>query len=109
MVFMPSETTGKYRKLARPYHGPYCVVSLTATNAEVKLIENPKESSIFVALDRLRKCYPEQSNATWTGRKRKSKRSSKRVQPTQLLLIQCMLCGVAQQLQLILCVLGGFA
>ena len=69
MVFMPSETTGKDRKLARPYHGPYRVVSLTATNAEVKLIENPKESSIFVALDRLRKCYPEQSNATWTGRK----------------------------------------
>ena len=82
MVFMPSETTGKDRKLARPYHGPYRVVSLTATNAEVKLIENPQESSIFVALDRLRKCYPEQSNATWTGRKRKSKRSSKSVQPT---------------------------
>ena len=58
------------------------MVSLTVTNAEVKLIENPKEFSIFVALDQLRKCYPEQSNATWTGRKRKSKRSSKRVQPT---------------------------
>ena len=82
MIFMPSETTGKDRKLARPYHGPYRVVSLTATNAEVKLIENPQESSIFVALDRLRKCYPEQSNATWTGRKRKSKRSSKSVQLT---------------------------
>ena len=82
MIFMRSETTGKDRKLARPYHGPYRVVSLTATNAEVQLIENPKESSIFVALDRLRKCYPEQSNATWTGRKRKStKRGSKSVQP----------------------------
>ena len=74
--------TGKDRKLAHPYHGPYYVVSLTATNAEVKLIKNTKESSIFVALDRLRKCYPEQSNATWTGRKRKcTKRSSKSVRP----------------------------
>ena len=35
MVFMPNETTGKDCKLARPYHGPYCVVSLTQTNAKV--------------------------------------------------------------------------
>ena len=78
MVFMPSETTGKDRKLARPYHGPYRVVNLTATNAEVKLIERPKEPSIFVAIDRIRKCYPEQSNVTWTGRKRKSTKQSRK-------------------------------
>ena len=78
MVFMPSETTGKDRKLARPYHGPYRVVNLTDTNAEVKLIEKPKEPSIFVALERLRKCYPEQSNATWIGRKRTSSKKNRR-------------------------------
>ena len=49
-MFMPSETTRKDHKLTRPYHGPYCIVSLTATNAEVKLIERPREPSIFVAV-----------------------------------------------------------
>ena len=33
MVFMPSEVTGKNRKLARLYHGPYQVMSITPTNA----------------------------------------------------------------------------
>ena len=75
---MPSETTGKDRKLDHPYHGPYRVVNLTATNTEVKLIERPKEPSIFVAIDRIRKCYPEQSNVTWTGRKRKSTKQSRK-------------------------------
>lgn len=78
MVFLPSETTGKDRKLARPYHGPYRVISLTATNAEVKLIEKPKEPSIFEAIDRFRKCYPEQCNATWTGRKNKSRSKNRK-------------------------------
>ena len=57
MVFMPNETTGKDRKLARPYHGPYRVVSLTQTNAEVRLIEYPSEPTIFVSIERLHKCY----------------------------------------------------
>ena len=52
MVYMPGETTEKDRKLTRPYHGPYCIVGLTAVNAEVKLIERPKEPSIFVAIGR---------------------------------------------------------
>ena len=29
MVFMPSDVTGKDRKLARPYHGPFRIVNLT--------------------------------------------------------------------------------
>ena len=48
---MPSETTGKDRKLARPYH----VVNLTDANVEVKLIEKPNEPSIFVAIERFKK------------------------------------------------------
>ena len=53
IVFMPGETTGKDHKLARPYHGPYRIVGLTATNAEAKLIERPKQPSIFIAIERL--------------------------------------------------------
>ena len=78
MVFMPSEVTGKNRKLARPYHGPYRIVAVTPTNAEVKLIERVSEPSIFVAIDRLRKCYPELPDTCWTGRKPTRKRRSKR-------------------------------
>ena len=79
MVFMPSETVGKNRKLARPYHGPYHVINVTQTNAEVQLIECPSEPSMFVAIDRLRKCYPEQTNDCWLGHKKKipKKRSAK--------------------------------
>ena len=69
MVYMPSEVTGKNRKLARPYHGPYRITAVTPTNAEVILIERASEPSIFVAISRLRKCYPEISDTCWTGRK----------------------------------------
>ena len=55
MVYMPSEATCKNRNLVRPYHGPYRIVAVTPTNAEVKLIEQVSQPSIFVAIDRLRK------------------------------------------------------
>ena len=77
MVYMPSEVTGKNRKLARPYHGPYHIIAVTPTNAEVKLIERVGEPSIFVAIDRLRKCYPELPDTCWTGRKPTQKCRSK--------------------------------
>ena len=51
MVFMPAETQGRDRKLARPYHGPYRVLNVTPTNVEVSLIDKPKEPSIFLSLD----------------------------------------------------------
>ena len=53
MILMPSKTIGKNRKLARPYHRPYCVINVIQTNAEVQLIEHPSAVSIFVALGRL--------------------------------------------------------
>ena len=73
MVFMPSDVTGKDRKLAHPYHGPFRIICVTPTNAEVQLIERPHDQSIFyeVAMERLRKCYPEQTNDCWTGWKGK--------------------------------------
>lgn len=75
LVYMPGDVTGKDWKLARPYHGPYRIVQVTPTNAEVQLIEKPSDPTIFVALSRVRKCYPEiPSNASWTGRKKRNKR-----------------------------------
>ena len=78
MVYMPAAVQGKDHKLARPYHGPYRVLTVTPTNAEVCLISDPTASSIFVALSRVRQCYPEQGDATWIGghgKKRKARKS----------------------------------
>ena len=81
MVHMPHEVTEKIAKLARPYFGPYRVLNLTPTNAEVRLIDKPDDPSIFVSLDRVRPCYSELPSRSWSGhtskRKRKRKSSAK--------------------------------
>ena len=79
MVYFPDQVKGKAWKLARPYHGPHEVVALTNTNAEVSLVESPKNNSIFVALDRIRTCPEEMTNETWTGLK--PNRSHKKSKP----------------------------
>ena len=40
VIYMPSVVTGKASKLARPYYGPYCVLSVTPTNIEARLVEH---------------------------------------------------------------------
>ena len=67
MVYMPGEVKGKAWKFARPYHGPYRLLSITPTNAEVRLIDCPDEKSKFVPLDHVRSCYPEMNDSVWTG------------------------------------------
>jgi hypothetical protein len=75
---MPHEATGKTVKLARPYFGPYRVLNLTPTNAEVRLIDRPDDPSIFISLNRVRPCYSELPDHSWSGHtsKRKRKRRS---------------------------------
>jgi hypothetical protein len=84
MVHMPSEVQGKAWKLARPFHGPYRVVATTPNNAEVVLIDKPKEQSIFVSLDRIRLCHEEMEDTTWTGPRKKRKQSKRKEEPTAL-------------------------
>ena len=69
MVYMPIDVQGQDRKLARPFHGPYRVLAVAPTNAEVRLIGQITGESIFVSLDRVRRCYLEQGNETWTGKR----------------------------------------
>ena len=78
MVFMPAESQGKNWKLSRPFHGPYRVLQVTPTNAEVRLIDRPKDEPIFVALDRIRLCYTEQGDDSWSGHKKHRKRQPKK-------------------------------
>ena len=84
MVFMPSKVQGKDRKLARPYHGPYRVLNVTPTNAEVTLIDRPRNPSIFVSLTRVRRCYDDMDDHSWTGSDKKSqKKAQQEVPPDQ--------------------------
>ena len=82
MVRMPGTVKGKAWKLKRPYHGPYRVLTMTATNVEVVLVDEPTAEPIFVALDRVKPCFPELADVPWTGerclrRSRKSKDMSR--------------------------------
>lgn len=73
-MLVPTEAKGEKRKLALPFHGPFRVLTIFPTNVEVRLVDvvdDPKAAPIFVALDRVCLCYPEQGDVTWTG---KSKR-----------------------------------
>ena len=70
-MLVPTEAKGEKRKLALLFHGPFRVLTIFPTNVEVRLVDDPKAAPIFVALDRVRLCYPEQGDVTWTG---KSKR-----------------------------------
>ena len=76
MVYMPAEMRGKHWKLARPFHGPYRVLSVIPTNVEVQLVDDPTGDTIFVSLDRVCRCYAEKGNVTWSGWKRKCSRMS---------------------------------
>lgn len=66
MVYKPGEVQGPAWKLAQPYHGPYRIVSLTPNNAEMVLVDQPKEPSIFVSLNHVRRCYEELEDTSWT-------------------------------------------
>ena len=67
MVHMPHEATGKAAKLARPYFGPYRIVSVTSSNAEVRLVDKPDDPTIFVSLSCVRPCYSELPDSSWSG------------------------------------------
>ena len=69
MVCMPSEVEGTTWKFARPYHGPFRIISLTPTNAEVQLIEEPHSAPLFVSLSRVRSCFDELPDVAWKGSK----------------------------------------
>ena len=67
MVHMPGELQVKEHKLVRPFHEPYRVLKATPNNVVVVLIYKPRDSSIFVALNRVRLCYPEQPEELGVG------------------------------------------
>ena len=84
MVFMPAERKSKTWKLSRPFHGPYRVLHATDTNVEVRLIDHPEDDTMFVHLNRVHRCYPQQGEAVWKGpRDKRRKRKQKAVNSPQ--------------------------
>ena len=68
-VYMPSAKKGKAHKFARPFHGPFRVIELTANDAKVCPVNRPKADPIFVSLDRVRYCPEEISpEESWPHR-----------------------------------------
>ena len=55
------------------------MLKVTPNNVEVVLIDKPRDRSIFVALNRVRLCYPEQLEETWTGSRRRRKKKKRKV------------------------------
>ena len=70
MIHMPGTVSGKAWKLARPYHGPYRVISGTPTNVEAQLIDDIDAEPIFVAVNRIRPCPADLSDTAWKGTKK---------------------------------------
>ena len=74
-VYMPGDKVTKAYKFARPFHGPYRVLSVTKTGVTVYPIDRPQEEGIRVALNRIRRCPDPIPNVFWPV---KEKRNSSR-------------------------------
>ena len=72
LIRFPSDETGKLRKLSRPWHGPYRVVSCDDTNLTAVKVYFPREDAIKVHQTRAKPC-PEgfMAGYYWYGSKRK--------------------------------------
>lgn len=71
IVHMPGTIKGKAWKFAQAFYGPYRILTITPTNAEVRLVDKLEEQSIFIALDRLRTCPGEMKDVSWSGHEQK--------------------------------------
>lgn len=58
LVKFPQEESGRLRKLSRPWHGPYRILSLDLPDATVTKVYHPKEEPLQVHLTRIRPCPP---------------------------------------------------
>ncbi len=71
-IYMPHERSeGKHHRLSRPFHGPYRVEAVTSHNIRAVPVDKPSSETIFVNLDRVRPCYKEIPDVSWTRRKRR--------------------------------------
>ena len=53
------------------------MIIVTPTNAEVLLVDDPKAEPIFVSRERIKPCYPELPDVSWTGFPSQGKREKR--------------------------------
>ena len=56
MIRFPQEETGSGRKLSRPWHGPYRVLSTSETGITAEKVYSPQDGQIQVHLSRVTRC-----------------------------------------------------
>ena len=84
MVYMPAERQGSTWKLSRSFHGPCRVLTVTNTNVEVRLVDCPQDESMFVHLNWVRKCNPQQGDTVWVrSRRKRHKKKMRATDPPQ--------------------------
>ena len=65
LIYFPEDETGKFRKLSRPWHGPYRVVSRSDPDISAKKLFFPEDPAIQVHQSRVRKCIPKRFLLVW--------------------------------------------
>ena len=80
MVYMPHEDTGKLRKLALPYHGPYRVLELKTNGVVIRPVDKPQEPTILVNIDRVTHCPVELPDVSWLGKRKRARRRKRRIE-----------------------------
>jgi len=78
---MPQEVSGKNRKLALPYHGPYWVCEVHPNCVIVRQVDKPEEEPILVSMDCVVRCsdqLPDMSCLEKKTRPRRQRRQSHR-------------------------------
>ena len=73
-VQVPYEAGSGFWKISRPFHGPYRVTAVTDTGLQVVPVDDGSRTPMNVHLCRVRPCYEELPDVSWTGlHKKKAK------------------------------------
>ena len=82
LIHFPSDETGKHRKLSRPWHGPYRIISRDDPDVTAVKIFFPTDPPIQVHQSKINKCPPSFPNDFYWygGRRSKPGRPSKKIQ-----------------------------
>ena len=78
MVYMPVEDTGKRRKMALLYHGPYRILEVRPNTLLLRPVDCHDAEPILVNVDRAVRCSPELPDESWLGPRTKRKRTKRR-------------------------------
>lgn len=72
LVYMPQDESGPHRKLSRPWHGLYRVISVNDPDVSLRRVYFPQDCTIQVHQSCLKMCAPNfRSGFYWCGGKRR--------------------------------------